>query len=223
MLCRQSIFSAWSCPFLFFFIDITRLYKPVLKISINWSLWGWPGKKPIIKCHGDEQTSLEKDLQMRCHYKISKKEKLVVTQNITKKHLNLFGINLFNFKQIVTFLLSSSFVIYFSLKTRLWRREKKWTAMVRRRKKKTEAQRVKKKEAALRRKNWNMLYTTSESTHTNTSPAKGKEYKSRINNKLAVTHWGPVCQHTGRGLCKTIEKFLSNKIIFNSKRRYALN
>lgn len=55
-------------------------------------------QKPIIKCHGDEQTSLEKDLQMRCHYKISKKKKLVVTQYY-QKHLNLFGINLLNFKQ----------------------------------------------------------------------------------------------------------------------------
>lgn len=41
VLCRQSIFSFFTSSFFFFFhIDITHLYKPVLKISINCSLWG---------------------------------------------------------------------------------------------------------------------------------------------------------------------------------------
>lgn len=101
VLCKASFFFFFKF-ILFFHIDITRLYKPVLKISINCSLWGQPGKKPIIKCHGDKQTSLEKDLQMRCHYKISKKEK--VHSKYYQKHLNLVStfstsgnINFFSF------------------------------------------------------------------------------------------------------------------------------
>lgn len=42
-------------------------------------------QRTIIKCHGDRQTSLEKDLQMRCHYKISKKSwsaHKIITKNI---------------------------------------------------------------------------------------------------------------------------------------------
>lgn len=64
--------------------------------------------------------------------------------------------------------------------------------MVRCRKKQREAREVKEERNSTTAKNWNMLYTTSESKHTNTSPAKGKEHKLRINNKLAV-HTGVLC------------------------------
>lgn len=112
---------------LFFHIDITRLYKPVLKISINCSLWGQPGKKPIIKCHGDKQTSLEKDLQMRCHYKISKKEK--VHSKYYQKHLNL--VSTFSTSgNINFFFFLYSFVMYSSPKSHYGAKEK-WTATVR--------------------------------------------------------------------------------------------
>ena len=68
-----------------------------------------------------------------------------------------------------------------------------------------------------------MLYTTSESTHTNTSSAKGKYYKSRINNKLAI-HSGVLCVTIpGRGLFKIIVKFYKIKVSFNLKSMYALN
>lgn len=112
---------------LFFHIDITRLYKPVLKISINCSLWGQPGKKPIIKCHGDKQTSLEKDLQMRCHYKISKKEK--VHSKYYQKHLNL--VSTFSTSGNINLFFLSLFFCYVFFKITLWCKEEKWTATVR--------------------------------------------------------------------------------------------
>lgn len=122
----QSIFFFFNF-ILFFHIDITRLYKPVLKISINCSLWGQPGKKPIIKCHGDKQTSLEKDLQMRCHYKISKKEK--VHSKYYQKHLNL--VSTFSTSgNINFFFFLYSFVMYSSPKSHYGAKEK-WTATVR--------------------------------------------------------------------------------------------
>lgn len=63
-----------------------------------------------------------------------------------------------------------------------------------------------------------MLYTTSESTHTNTNPVKGKSYKSRTNNKLAV-HSGILCVNIlgegfGGGGIETIEKFFKIKNYF---------
>lgn len=95
---------------------------------------------------------LEKDLQMRCHYKISKKTKVGCHTKYYQKHLNLFGINLSNnnfFVVVVAFFL---FLLFFSKNT-VWRREKKKrTAMIRRIKTKREAQIVKKREAALRQK-----------------------------------------------------------------------
>lgn len=42
-----------------------------------------------------------------------------------QKHLNLFGINLFNFKQIVTFFAFFFFCYLFFSKNTLWRKEKK--------------------------------------------------------------------------------------------------
>lgn len=125
VLCKASFFFFYFI--LFFHIDITRLYKPVLKISINCSLWGQPGKKPIIKCHGDKQTSLEKDLQMRCHYKISKKEK--VHSKYYQKHLNL--VSTFSTSgNINFFFFLYSFVMYSSPKSHYGAKEK-WTATVR--------------------------------------------------------------------------------------------
>lgn len=156
---------------LFFHIDITRLYKPVLKISINCSLWGQPGKKPIIKCHGDKQTSLEKDLQMRCHYKISKKEK--VHSKYYQKHLNL--VSTFSTSGNINFFFLSLFFCYvFFSKITLWcKGEMNSNSQMWKRKQSTRSFK-KGEKRQLQRNNRNMLYTSVESTHTNTSPAISK-------------------------------------------------
>lgn len=168
VLCKASFF--FFNFILFFHIDITRLYKPVLKISINWGLWGRPGKKPIIKCHGDKQTSLEKDLQMRCYYKISKKEK--VHSKYYQKHLNL--VSTFSTSGINFFFFLYSFVMYSSSKSHYGakRRNEQQQSDVEKKAKHEEFKKGEKRQ--LQRNNRNMLYTSVESTHTNTSPARSK-------------------------------------------------
>lgn len=59
--------------------------------------------------------------------------------------------------------------------------------------KKTEAQRIKKREAALRQRTETCCTQPQSQRAQIQVQQKGKYYKSRINNKLAIHSGGPVC------------------------------
>lgn len=159
MLCRQSIFSAWSCPFFFVFFNwhntfVQTSFKNINKLGPLRLTWqkthyqmSWRRTNIFLEKDFTNEMSLQNIKEKKSwlsHKILPKTSKFVWYQPFSTLNNN----NFFFF----FFLLSSSCVIYFSPKNTLWRKEKKWTAMVGRRKKKKQAQRVKKREAALQRK-----------------------------------------------------------------------
>lgn len=108
---------------------------------------------------------------MRCHYKISKKEK--VHSKYYQKHLNL--VSTFSTSgNINFFFFLYSFVMYSSSKSHYGakRRNEQQQSDVGKKAKHKEFKKGEKRQ--LQQNNRNMLYTSVESTHTNTSPAISK-------------------------------------------------
>lgn len=123
-----------------------------------------------------------------------------------QKHLNLFGINLFQQYWLFWFLL----LYFFSKrKTHYGVKRRRNAQQLPDVEKKTEAQRVKERSSTTA-KNWNMLYTTSESTHTHKYKSSKRQKLQIKDNKLDL-HSGVLCVNIlGGGVLKS--KFYKIKV-----------